>query len=604
MLTSLEIPLLQKAYERNDLSPSILVAELLQRIDDYKERDSAVWIALAERQQLLDRAHYLEAIEDRTQLPLYGIPFAVKDNIDCVAFETTAGCPQYAYQPQSDAFVVRRLLDAGAILMGKTNLDQFATGLVGTRSPYGAPRSVFDRDYISGGSSSGSAVAVAAGLVSFALGTDTAGSGRVPAAFNNLVGVKPSRGLVSTSGVVPACRSLDCVTVFATSCGEADMIRRIMQGRDLSDPFSRELAPQPLTQEGFSFGVPVAAQREFFGDKEAESLYEQSICRLEALGGQAVEFDYEPFRHSAELLYSGPWVAERTAAIGEFATANPEAVDATVGKIILAGKSSSAVEAFRGLYRLEELKTVCDQVWNQVDFLLLPTTPTTYRVEEVAEKPIELNSRLGYYTNFVNLLDCCAVAVPAGFRAGNGLPFGVTLIAPAFCDDSLAVIADRLHRAGVAMLQAGDRGESLAEQPSLAPADSDDLVELAVVGAHLSGQPLNYQLTSRGGKLLETTTTAGAYRLYALAGSVPPKPGLIQIPGYAGEGLEVEIWVLNQAAFGAFTDEVPSPLGIGTLLLRDGRSVKGFICEGWAVEGAEDITAFGGWRNYRASLED
>ena len=343
-------------------------------------------------------------------MPLYGIPFAVKDNIDCLAFETTAGCPAYAYQPEADAFVVSKLLAAGAILIGKTNLDQFATGLVGTRSPYGAPRSVFNSDYVSGGSSSGSGVAVGAGLVSFSLGTDTAGSGRVPAAFNNIVGVKPTKGLVSNSGLVPACRSVDCITVFAASCGEADLVRRTMQSFDLRDPFSRRMEAQPLQLENFTFGILPEEQREFFGDTEAEALYAESIERLKTLGGEAVEIDYRPFKQSAELLYNGPWVAERTAAIKDFLLEQPEALDPTVRTIIEGGLKYTAVDAFNGQYRLRALEKICERQWEGIDLLLLPTSPTTYSVAEMATDPIVLNSRFGTYTNFVNLLDYSAVA--------------------------------------------------------------------------------------------------------------------------------------------------------------------------------------------------
>ncbi len=599
-IMSLEIPLLHKAY-RSGLTPVELVDEVIRRCETYA--DKAVWISRASRDQLLERARALMAIPDGLEtLPLYGIPFAVKDNIDCLGFATTAGCPAYAYEPQEDAFVVCKLLEAGAILIGKTNLDQFATGLVGTRSPYGAPRSVFNSDYVSGGSSSGSGVAVGAGLVSFSLGTDTAGSGRVPAAFNNIVGVKPTKGLVSNSGLVPACRSVDCITVFAASCGEADLVRRTMQGFDLRDPFSRQMEAQPLQLETFTFGILAEEQREFFGDQEAAALYAESIERLKALGGVAVEIDYRPFKQSAELLYNGPWVAERTAAIKDFLLEQPEALDPTVRTIIEGGLKYSAVDAFNGQYRLRTLEKICERQWDGIDLLLLPTSPTTYSVAEMASDPIGLNSRFGTYTNFVNLLDYCAVAVPAGIRPGNGLPFGVTLIARAFCDDSLAVLADRLHRS-CGEVQIGGTALPLCAESRLAGPQNDELIELAVVGAHLSGQPLNHQLTSRGGKLLKTTRTVADYRLYALSGTVPAKPGLIREPGFNGDGLEVEVWQLSAAAFGEFTAEVPSPLGIGSLTLCDGSCVKGFICEPWAIAGALDITSFGGWRNYLAAQQ-
>ncbi len=600
-ITSLEIPALRAAYQQG-LSPVELVEEVLRRCDSYA--DPAVWISRASCEQLLARASWLQKQPAGVEtLPLYGIPFAVKDNIDCLGFETTAACPAYAYQPQADAFAVARLLEAGAILIGKTNLDQFATGLVGTRSPYGAPRCVFNSEYVSGGSSSGSAVAVGAGLVSFALGTDTAGSGRVPAAFNNLVGVKPTKGLVSTSGVVPACRSVDCVTVFAASCGEGDLVRSIMAAGDDSDPYSRVAKAKALPQETFRFGYLPEEQREFFGDFEAAELYAASIDKLTALGGAGVEIDYHPFQQSAALLYAGPWVAERAAAIGDFLAEHGSDMDPTVRTIVDGATRISAVEAFKGEYRLRELAKVCAKQWQGMDLMLLPTAPTTYKVTELEANPIELNSRLGTYTNFVNLLDYCAIAVPAGFRASNRLPFGVTLIAPAFSDASLAAIADRLHRRSDDALKVGGTDYPLAEASKMTANVADDLVQVAVVGAHLSGQPLNFQLTSRGGVLLKTTRTASDYRLYALAGTKPAKPGLIRDPQYVRNGLEVEVWALSAEAFGEFTEEVPAPLGIGNLTLVDGSTVKGFICEPWAIAAATEITELGGWRNYMASLK-
>jgi allophanate hydrolase len=597
-IESLEIPLLHRAYSTG-ATPLDLVDEVFKRVENYP--DKAVWISRAERVQLVARAEQLMAIKNGLEtLPLYGIPFAVKDNIDCLGFETTAGCPEFAYTPESNATTVAKLLAAGAILIGKTNLDQFATGLVGTRSPYGAPRCVFNSDYVSGGSSSGSGVAVGAGLVSFSLGTDTAGSGRVPAAFNNIVGVKPTKGLVSNSGLVPACRSVDCITVFAASCGEADLVRRTMQGFDLQDPFSRQTESNPLEINSFRFGVLPQEQREFFGDNEAAELYAQSISQLIGLGGTAVEIDYRPFQECAALLYNGPWVAERTAAIKDFLLASPEALDPTVRTIVEGGLKYSSVDAFNGQYKLRELEKVCDKQWEGFDLMLLPTSPTTYRVEEMATDPIGLNSRFGTYTNFVNLLDYSAVAVPAGIRPNNGLPFGVTLIARAFCDDTLAVLADRLHRTG-RNLKIGGTKVALSDDAKLDATPEMTPIQLAVVGAHLSGQPLNHQLTGRGAKLIKTTRTATDYRLYALSGTMPAKPGLIRDPQYQGQGLEVEIWQLSAAAFGEFTCEVPAPLGIGSLILDDGSSVKGFICETYGIEGAEEITSCGGWRNYLAA---
>lgn len=599
-IASLEIPALCAAYQTG-LSPIEVVEEVLQRCDAYL--DPAVWISRASRDQLLERAKWLQDQPGGLgTLPLYGIPFAVKDNIDCLGFDTTAACPAYAYQPESDAFAVARLLAAGAILIGKTNLDQFATGLVGTRSPFGKPRSVFNPEYVSGGSSSGSAVAVGAGLVSFALGTDTAGSGRVPAAFNNLVGVKPTKGMISTSGVVPACRSVDCVTVFAASCGDADLVRAVMAAGDDSDPYSREAKPEPLPQESFRFGYLPEEQREFFGDDEAAKLYAASIETLKTIGGEPVAIDYRPFQQSAQLLYAGPWVAERAAVLGDFLAEHGSDMDPTVQAIVSGATKISGVEVFEGEYSLRRLAKTCAKQWQGMDIMLLPTAPTTYKVAEIEANPIELNSRLGTYTNFVNLLDYCAIAVPSGFRVSNGLPFGVTLVAPAFCDASLAGIADRLHRSSKQPLKVGGTDYPLADESKMIASVAGTLVQVAVVGAHLSGQPLNFQLTSRGGTLLKTTRTAADYRLYALAGTKPAKPGLIRDPEFSGDGLEVEVWALSAEAFGEFTEEVPAPLGIGNLTLADGSTVKGFICEPWAVADAKEITCLGGWRNYMVTL--
>lgn len=440
----LTITELQSRYRDDGLTPLQVVDEVLRRIA--ASTDKAVWISRVSDAALRDSAKALmKAGKSTANQPLWGIPFAVKDNIDCAGLDTTAACPSFAYRPEEDAAVVARLRAAGAILIGKTNLDQFATGLNGTRSPYGAPRSVFDSRYISGGSSSGSAVSVASGQVCFSLGTDTAGSGRVPASFNNLIGIKPSKGLLPAHGVVPACRSLDCVTVFAATTADADRVRRIAQGDDARDPYSRTAPQRPLPAEGFRFAVLTSVQREFFGDGQAASLYAESIERLKGLGGVAVEFDYTPFREAASLLYSGGFVAERLEPLREFIHGRAEEMDATVHRIISGAARFTAADLFADITTLTALRRKTDIAWKQFDLMLLPTSPTTYRVDEMQADPVQLNSKLGLYTNFVNLLDCCAVAVPAGFRS-NGLPFGVSLIAPAFFDDALAALADRLHR--------------------------------------------------------------------------------------------------------------------------------------------------------------
>ena len=581
---------LRTLYEQG-AAPSEIIEEVIARCAAYE--DSAVWIARVPESELRAAARALERLPG-PRPPLWGIPFAVKDNIDCVGLPTSAGCPAFAFAPQADAPVVARLKQAGALLVGKTNLDQFATGLNGTRSPYGSPHSVFSAAHISGGSSSGSAVAVAAGLVSFALGTDTAGSGRVPAAFNNIVGVKPTRGLLSTRGVVPACRSLDCVSLFAATAAEADELRRIAQGFDPEDPFSREDVARPLPQSGWRFGVLRAADREFFGDSEAARLYEEAIARLETLGGTASPVDYGLFREAAALLYDGPFVAERLAAIGPFLAEHGDEVEPAVRSIIESARRFDAADAFRGLYRLAELRRAAEAQWSNLDFLLLPTAPTIYTIAEMHADPVRLNARLGLYTNFVNLLDCCAIAVPAGFRR-DGLPFGVSLIAPAFNDQALAHIA--------ALLQADTSFGLGKDRQAAAPArgipmQTPTLLPLLVLGAHLSGMPLNHELRAAGGVLQRACRTAPGYRLFVLPGAKPPKPGLLRAPDLDGPGIEGEIWGLPPEAFARFVAAIPAPLGIGKVMLEDGSSVSGFLAEPYALSGAQEITELGGWRRY------
>jgi len=597
----MDITSLHKAYISGELTASAVIDGIYDRIADGGERP--VWITLVPREAALARAKALESL-DRASLPLYGVPFAVKDNIDVAGIPTTAGCPEYAYTPAASATVVTKLEAAGAVLIGKTNMDQFATGLVGTRSPYGICSSVFNERYISGGSSSGSAVAVASGLVSFALGTDTAGSGRVPAMFNNLVGLKPTRGVLSAHGVVPACRTLDCVSVFAETALDASLVLSAARGADPLDAYSRvpaigaEAAPW-VAASTFRFGVPRAGTLEFFGDTHNAQLYENAVKQLTALGGEPVEFDLAPFLAVAQLLYKGPWVAERYAAIAEFIEKHAASMDPTVEKIISGARSYSAADAFNAGYKLEELRSQTTSVWDKIDVMVLPTTPRTYTIDEIAEAPIERNSHLGHYTNFVNLLDLSAVAVPAGFRV-DGLPFGVSLIGEAFKDASLLVLADRLHRALGATLGGSDR--KLSEAAKLFGAvPPPGCLLMAVVGAHLAGQPLNWQLTQRKGRLVRTCRTHPDYKFYALKGTVPAKPGLVRVPGYDGPGIEVEVWALPAETVGSFVEGVPPPLAIGTLRLEDGSQVKGFLVEHAAVEDATEITHFGGWRKYLES---
>jgi allophanate hydrolase len=595
----LDIASLKAAYA-SGLPLLDLVEEVILRMQ--ASEDPAVFITPVSPEDLRAAAKALLArTPEPNSLPLWGIPFAVKDNTDVSGFPTTAACPAFAYQPDEDATVVARLKAAGALVIGKTNLDQFATGLNGTRSPYGAPRSVFDNAYVSGGSSSGSAIAVASGLASFALGTDTAGSGRVPAAFNNLVGVKPTPGLVPNVGVVPACRSVDVVTVFAATVGDATLVRKVMDGYDAQDPFSRKAEPTTLPSTGLRIGVLADAEREFFGNADVEALYDAAIERAKSLGATIAPFDYAPFRQAAELLYNGPWVAERLAAVKDFLGSNADDFDPTVRKIIEGAKAYSAVDAFEGLYKLGALGQKAKAEWDKVDILMLPTSPTTYTVEAMQADPIVMNSHFGRYTNFANLFGYAAIAIPAGFDEKGHLPAGVTLFGPGFSDDALAPFADAMHRS-LAVGMGKDRQAALPEASKVAPSPSN-WTQIVVVGAHLTGMPLNHELTGPGGRLIKACKTAGDYRLYVLPNTTPPKPGLIRDPGFSGAGLEVEVWSIPYDAFGRFVQNIPSPLGIGKVTLDDGSQVSGFLCEPFAVQGARDVTDLGGWRAYIASLK-
>jgi allophanate hydrolase len=588
------IETLQKRY-----ATGLKVQALLAELHPKCAAAGPVWISLVDPARLAERAAELEALRAAGRaMPLFGIPFAVKDNIDVAGMRTSCACPAFAYAATETASVVRRLEEAGAILLGKTNMDQFATGLVGTRSPYGVCHSVFSDAHVSGGSSSGSAVAVASGLVAFALGTDTAGSGRLPAAFNNIIGLKPTKGLISTHGVVPACRTLDCVSIFAGSVEDATRVLRVAQGFDAKDAFSRHPSPPPGFDgaSAFRFGVPEGISPE---DEQAAVLHRATIARLLALGGEQVAFDFAPFAQAGALLYAGPFVAERLAALRARGFTDWDAMDPSVAAIIRGGERIGAAEAFAGIYALAEAARAAAPAWRDFDVMLLPTAPAHPRIDAVAADPLATNAKLGAYTNFVNLLDYAAIAVPAGLRA-DGLPYGITLVAPAFADAALGRLAGRLH-AALPGATAGATGEALpAPSPELEPTEPTEPtgVLLAVVGAHLAGQPLNHQLTSRGARRVRQARTAPGYRLYALAGSEPEKPGLLRDAQGAGL-IELEIWHLSIAAFGAFVAEVPPPLAIGSVLLEDGEQVKGFVCEPVGLAGAVDITAHGGWRNWR-----
>ena len=570
---------------------------LKEHIHTLSIEDNA-WLMIASETQL--QAQWDALIpryrDNPDALPLFGIPFAVKDNVDVAGWPTTAACPAFEYIAKQDATAVARLKAAGAIVIGKTNLDQFATGLVGTRSPYGAVANTFNADYVSGGSSSGSASVVARGLVPFAFGTDTAGSGRVPAGFNNIVGLKPTKGWLSAKGVVPACRLNDTLSVFALTVDDAFYIASLAGGVDPEDAYSRSnpaTAPAALPQN------PVLAIPEvlnFFGDTQAQAAWEKALDALCDGGATLRPIDFSAFSQLAEQLYQGPWVAERTAAVGDMLQ-HPEQMDPTVYTIVSAGLNYSAVDAFKAEYLRAELAQKINQALADVDALVVPTSPTIHTLEEMKQEPIRFNSQFGTYTNFTNLADLSALALPAPLR-DDGLPAGITLIAPAWHDRALADFGLRWQQQ--LALPLGATGLSFTAGAALAP--SPHHVRVAVVGAHLRGMPLNFQLTTRDAAFVEATHTAPNYRLYALANTQPQKPGIAR--DTAGAAIEVELWDIPLARFGEFVAEIPAPLGIGSLELSDGRWVKGFICEPAALNDATDITEFKGWRHWIARKEN
>jgi len=581
-LPDLGIATLRAAYESGELTPAQLIEELDAKLE--AAEPSHIWIHRLSREQMMSYVEEL-AGKDPATLPLYGIPFAIKDNIDLAGVPTTAACPDYAYVPETSAFVVQQLIDAGAIPIGKTNLDQFATGLVGVRSPYGVPANSFVPEYIPGGSSSGSAIALAQGLVSFSLGTDTAGSGRVPAALNQLIGHKPTRGLLSCSGVVPACRSLDCVSIFALTSADAGAVLDVCAEFDPADGYARPGVTLPEAAPfgaSFKVGVPMADQLQFFGDDSAQACFAAAVREVEARGGEVIEIDFAPFLEAARLLYEGPWVAERYVAIESILEERPEILHPTTRAIISGGGKPTAAAAFKAEYRLRDLKRRADQVWDDVDVILTPTIGRAYTIAEVEAEPVQLNSNLGYYTNFMNLLDFSAIAVPSGML-DCGVPYGVTFFAPAFHDRQLLALAEHFL-------------SPPAEVPSAVP---EGWLPLVVCGAHMECLPLNHQLTSRKGKFVAKDSTTPDYKFYALPpmDGYPPRPGLLRCEE-GGAAIEVEVWALSPSAFGDFVAQVPAPLAIGTVQCAEHGALPGFLCEPIALETAEEITKLGGWRTY------
>jgi allophanate hydrolase len=588
-------------------SPADLLAPLLARLHsaDAEQQDPA-WIHRCDAGFIAAQLDRLATL-DRATLPLYGVPFAVKDNIDVAGLPTTAACPAFAHVAAHSATVVQRLMAAGAVLVGKTNLDQFATGLVGTRSPYGAVPNSFDPAYVSGGSSSGSASVVARGLVVFALGTDTAGSGRVPAGFNNLVGLKPTPGSVPMAGVLPACRTLDVVSVLALTVADASQVMAVIEGADDEPALQRHALLPGWLGAGAQPGQPLRVGVPMAADCDAalgfDAAFVDAVAQLRAWGIEPQPIDMAPLFAVAQLLYDGPWVAERYAVVQALIEDQPERMDPTVRRVIDRALGFDAVAAFRARYRLEELRLQIAPLWLQIDVLMLPTAPTCPTLSAVAAEPLLRNSELGRYTNFVNLLGQAALALPSGMTA-SGLPFGVTFVAPGGSDAALVDLGLRWEAARAQPLGCRLRPARPADlAPQARPAAAPTLA-LAVVGAHLAGMPLHGQLVERGCRLRARTHTAPQYRLYALPGTQPPKPGLARVvegSGVPGCAIEVEVYDMPLAALGSFLALIPPPLGLGSVQLADGSWVKGFICEGAALAGASDISGFGGWRAYRAA---
>ena len=576
----------QHAYQNNNIQ----LSDLIEYVAGLNNDDHA-WISIATAAQLQAQIDALTGA-DSASLPLYGVPFAVKDNIDVAGFYTTAACKEAAYLATADATAVAKLKAAGAIVVGKTNLDQFATGLVGVRSPYGAVKNSFNPEYISGGSSSGSSVVVANGLVPFSLGTDTAGSGRVPAGHNNIVGLKPTKGWFSTTGLIPACRTIDVISIFALTVDDAWQVAQVMQGYDASDEYSR-MHPQNEPSQFSKGKIAIPDTLEFYGDAETEKAFNLAIARVQSLGYMVEPIDFAPFQQLATALYNRSWVAERTSAVEKMV--QREQTHPVIGQIISQADRFSAVDAMQDEYERARLSRVIQNTLADYDALMVPTAPTIYRIAEVEADPLVKNSHMGAYTNFVNFADLSALALPNSIRA-DGLPTGVTFIAPAWMDEALAKFGQKWQQASQLKL-----GTSELSYEKITEISSGHSVKLAVVGAHLTGMPLNFQLTTRAGTLIKQTRTASHYKLYALKNITPPKPGL----QYNAKGcsIEVEVWDIPRALFGDIVAEVPAPLGIGNVQLTDGTWVKGFICEGYALEDATDISHFGGWREFMKSKQ-
>lgn len=587
-------------YQSGDLTPKQHIEALMQEIhQSFHETKDSAWIAIATEAKIAEQLKNLDQLlvnKTMAHLPLYGVPFAIKDNIDAAGWETTVGCPDFAFEPKKNATVVEKLLNAGAILVGKTNLDQFATGLVGTRSPFGAVPNTFDPSYVSGGSSSGSASVVARGLACFSLGTDTAGSGRIPAAFNNIVGTKPTPGLVSTEGVFPACKSIDCVSIMTLTAADADMVLNVMKSNEHDRAQEAQFHPTPKPLYNFikpiRIGLPISCQ--FLDDGQYQKAFAKAIENAKGLEVEFVAVDIDPFVKAGKLLYDGPWVSERFAVTEDFLKSNPDSFDVSVKQIIESGAPYTAAQGFRAIYQLKDLEIEAKKAWAQCDVIMVPSAPNHPTIEDLKNHPIIKNSELGMYTNYVNLMRLCAVAVPAGFTE-MGMPFGVTLLAQEGSDNALIKLAAQWQILfGLPLGKSNIKG-SLNELGISTP--KNEVMEIAVVGAHLQGMPLHSQLTERRARLIKACKSSKSYKLFALPNTTPPKPGLVKAKTN-GAAIDLEVYEMPIAEVGSFLSLIPAPLGLGNIELEDGSWVKGFICEPYAIDGAKDITDLGGWKPY------
>ncbi|MDI9407738.1 MAG: allophanate hydrolase [Candidatus Pacebacteria bacterium] len=595
---AMTISALSRAYESGEATPTQIVKSILSAIA--AEPDSHVWILQIPEAELLARAAALEKIGRNATHRLWGIPFAVKDNIDIQGLPTSAACHAFAATSDSSAPIVETLLAAGAILIGKTNLDQFATGLSGTRSPFGTPRNPLAPDHIPGGSSSGSAGAVARGWVSFALGSDTAGSGRVPAAFHNIIGLKATPGLVSTRGIVPASRSLDCAAIMALTVADAVLVRDLIAGFDSADPWSRHApahhATKPDLSKGFRFGVPSSAQFKDFGNPDAAALFAEAVARLETLGGKRIEIDFQPFAAASDMFINSALYSERAACIGDFVASHPDAVLPILRQSVARSQDYSAVELCRAHYRLMSLRRQSEAAWQKTDLILIPTAPRCYSLAEEASDPFAIPASLGHYCAFANLLGSTVVQVPSGFDR-QGLPFGVSLVAPSYRDGLVSTLAEEFSlMADLVLGSTGRRlSQALGKDSATAANPTDDLITLALVAIDAK------TMRGLGGELQGRAMTGPHYRLYLLPQAM--EPALVAVNrGETGFAIELELWSLPRSRLGDYCQTLPAGAAIAQVQLEEGEATLGQVAQSFVVEGAVDISGYGSWQAYRQYL--